>query len=200
MIVSLRPLKLTAVSLACWGLLVPAQLVTADPPRPISVANAPWPRLDNASSGIPAQAAAAAKPSIVDVQLADRGRLYGVVVDPQGSPKAGVAVRVGQFERQVAESRTDESGRFSVSGLRGGTYQLAINGSGSVVRAWAPNTAPPGAKQCVLIVTGQGIARGQMPLEDFFASDAFIVWGMVAAVIAIPIAVHNSGKSTPASQ
>ncbi len=50
------------------------------------------------------------------------------------------------------------------------------------------------------MVVGSEVVRGQMPLEDFFASDAVIITGLVAAMIAIPIAVHNSGgKDKPAS-
>jgi hypothetical protein len=48
------------------------------------------------------------------------------------------------------------------------------------------------------VVVGSDVVRGQMPLECFCASDAFVITAMVAAVIAIPIAIHNNG-GTPAS-
>ena len=49
------------------------------------------------------------------------------------------------------------------------------------------------------MIVGDSVVRGQMPLEDFFASDAVVVAGLVAAMIAIPIALHNSGSRRPAS-
>ena len=60
--------------------------------------------------------------------------------------------------------------------------------------------SPPAARPLALMVVGSEVVRGQMPLEDFFASDAVIITGLAAAMIAIPIAVHNSGgKDKPAS-
>jgi hypothetical protein len=49
-----------------------------------------------------------------------------------------------------------------------------------------------------LLVVGPDVVRGQMPLECFCSSDEFVVSLMVAAMIAIPISVHNNG-GRPAS-
>ena len=53
------------------------------------------------------------------------------------------------------------------------------------------------------MVVGNELVRGQMPLEDFCSSDAFVITGLVGAVIAIPIILHNqdsdSQPSTPSS-
>ena len=58
-----------------------------------------------------------------------------------------------------------------------------------LIRAWAARTAPPSSNRAALIVIGDDAVRGQMPLKDFFASDAVIIGALVVALIAVPIAV-----------
>ena len=69
---------------------------------------------------------------------------------------------------------------------------MLVGGHGRLVRAWAAQTAPPAARNIALVVAGGDVVRGQMPFEQFFASDAVIVCGMVAAMIALPVALNNS--------
>lgn len=128
-----------------------------------------------------------------DVTLDRAGCLHGSVVDAQGVPVAGAEVVLRQLGREVGRACTDPGGRFLAGPVRGGMYQLSVGEHGRLVRAWAANTAPPASKRAALLVAGSDVVRGQMPLEEFFASDAVIIGGMVAAMIAIPIAVHNSG-------
>lgn len=144
----------------------------------------------------------AGRPSveICDLALDAQGGLQGVVVDVHGAPQPAAKVVLMRQKQEVGRAQADRSGRFRVSGLRGGVYMLQSGGQVRFVRAWAAKTAPPNAKPAALIVTGDGVIRGQMPLEQFFASDAVIIAGLVAALIAIPIAVSNQGgDSTPAS-
>ena len=76
---------------------------------------------------------------------------------------------------------------------------LQSGGQGRFVRAWSAKKAPPNAKSAAMMITGDGVVRGQMPLEDFFASDAVIIAGLVAALITIPIVASNHGDSSAAS-
>lgn len=135
-----------------------------------------------------------------DLVLDAQGGLQGVVVDVHGAPQPAAKVILVQQKREVGRARTDRQGRFRVSGLRGGVYAIQSGGQVRFVRAWTTKTAPPNAKPTALVVAGNGVIRGQMPLEQFFASDAVIIAGLVAALIAIPIAVSNQGgDSSPAS-
>ena len=117
-------------------------------------------------------------------------------------PHAAVRRRVAlaQHKTWLSLAKTDLQGRFRFAGVKGGVYQLLSSGQVRFVRAWTAEAAPPAARPLALMVVGSEVVRGQMPLEDFFASDAVIITGLVAAMIAIPIAVHNSGgKDKPAS-
>jgi len=132
-----------------------------------------------------------------DVELDADGSMYGLVVDVEGVPAAGRPVVLHQLHRELANTRTDALGRFRISHLHGGTYRLSVDGHGRMIRAWSANTAPPAAKNVALLVLGGEVIRGQMTLEEFCASDAVIIVGLVAAMIAIPIAVHNRGSRSP---
>jgi hypothetical protein len=136
---------------------------------------------------------------ITDVALDAQGGLQGVVVDVHGTPQPAAKVVLVRQRQEIGRVQADQLGRFRLLGLRGGVYMLQSGGQGRFVRAWTAKTAPPNAKSAALMVTGDGVVRGQMPLEQFFASDAVVIVGMVAALIAIPIVVSNQGGSSPAS-
>lgn len=89
-----------------------------------------------------------------DVALAAHGTVVGQVVDQQGIgiPSAQVVVR--QNDRELIGTVADRTGKFAVSGLRSGTYQLAAANGQANVRLWTANAAPPVAKSQVMIVSG----------------------------------------------
>jgi len=123
--------------------------------------------------------------------------MHGLVVNVDGVPLANQAVVLSRAGGEPVLARTDGQGRFRIERLGGGMYGLSVGGRGRMFRAWVAHTAPPAASDVALIVVGGDVVRGQMPLEEFFASDAVIIVGMVAAMIAIPIAIHNSEPSSP---
>lgn len=167
--------------LACLGMLIPAPAVQA------------------ADVAHPADAAALASRT-VDVALDKAGTLRGQVVDAGGAPVAEVPVVVLQGNREVARTVTDRSGSFAVSGLRGGTYQLAAAGGASVYRLWAADTAPPAARPAALLVAaGDQLVRQQDPLLQWISGNPWFAIGLAATAIAVPIAVHKSSNSGPAS-
>lgn len=145
-------------------------------------------------------AAAPQQQRVDDVRLDSAGTLHGVIVNAQAAPVEGVIVALRAAGRKPVIAQTDSRGHFTVAGLQGGVYHLATAKTQKLLRVWPAHAAPPGAMpQATLLWEGE-VVRGQMPLESFFGSDAFIVAGMVAAMIAIPIAVHNSHDAeTPGS-
>lgn len=176
----LRNVKMPLVTLACLGLLLPPSWVAATEPQQAKKRGAPI--------------------AVSDVVLDAESGLQGVVVDIRGEPQAGVEVALVQQKTRLGLVKTDLQGRFRMAGIQGGMYMLQSGGQGRFIRAWTAAAAPPAAKPLALLVVGSEVVRGQMPLEDFFASDAVIVTGLVAAMIALPIALHNSGgDNAPAS-
>jgi len=179
-----RVFSTIAVGLSCAGLILPAPTLNAAPPA--STARTPQPVRPQAKT-------------VSDVKLDSAGYLQGMVVDLQGTPVANATVIVSRGKQDLAKANTDKRGRFSAGPMGRGSYLIRSGGGSRAVRAWAPQIAPPAARDLALLITGSDVIRGQMPLEDFFASDAFVITGLVAAMIAIPIAVHNSGSKDPAS-
>ena len=170
---SLQSLRLSLAGLACVTWLMPLPAMAAGQAEPTShaVRNAPM---------------------IRDVELGPGGRITGQFVDVQGQPQAKQIVVAQRQNSQPQQTHTDQHGRFVIENASGGMYQIATANSIIICRCWAENTAPPGATRDVLIVSGDGIQRGQRPIGELLFSAPVLVALVIAAAIAIPIAIHNS--------
>ena len=162
---SLRSIRSALVALAAVGMLTPHTVLAA----PVGA------------------------PEIADVQLRDGGVLVGQFVDAQGAPVQGMPVSLRQNDREVANTLTDASGYYTVSNLQGGIYQVASPNGSAAYRLWSPGTAPPAAQQGALLVVGDEVVRGQYGMWGFL-TNPWVVAGLIAAAIAIPIAVSNNGS------
>ncbi len=140
------------------------------------------------------------KINVIDVALADGGVLMGQVVDTQGVAKANVPVKLTAGEKELAVGKTDANGYFAFRGLRGGMYQLTAAEGTGMYRLWAPRTAPPSAQRGALVVAGQDLARGQLGARmRAWLSNPWVVGGIVATAVAVPVAIHNADDNTPSS-
>ena len=115
---------------------------------------------------------------IIDIELDRQGRLLGVLVDTNGKPEALKKIQIRQGKKLLAETKTDRNGRFLVSKLRGGVYQIVSKDQAAVVRVWSNGTAPPKSKNAVLLVTGK-VARGQ----------GFIPGGTIAGLLGVGLGI-----------
>lgn len=168
-------LTLSLAWLAVFGMVMPVSVVAAD--RPAS------PRL-----------------MVNDVVLAKGGALAGQVLSPQGRGLPGVHVSASAGARDLGSTVTDANGRFELRGLKGGVVTLAAGQSRATVRAWTANAAPPAAKSGVLLVAGQSQALGNWGGFKSVITNPWVIAGVVAAAVAIPVAIHNSNDDdTPAS-
>ena len=165
-------IKMTAVALSCAGMIIP-QAMLASPAGPRQPQTA-----------------------VVDVQLQEGNVFQGMVVDTAGAPLANTKVIVFNQDGPVAETRTDEEGRFALGPLRGGTYQVSTARSTGVYRLWAPRTAPPTARPTVLLVEGADVLRGQVGPASMFLTNPWVVVGIIGAAIAVPIAVNNRASGS----
>jgi hypothetical protein len=164
---------------------------------------------------LPAQTAAAAnadsrptatpdvKLAVSDVALAEGGLLIGRVLDEHMRPLAAADVAISASGRTVATTTTDNRGAFAVAGLRGGFHQIITAHAVQNCRFWPVGTEPPRATQGVRIVDA-AVVRGQWcppPMANRFirnakvwATNPFVVGGVVAAAIAIPVALNNDDE------
>lgn len=136
--------------------------------------------------------AAATRPVIRDVALGKNGSMTGQLLDGQGQTRPNQMVVVQRQGGDLHKTQTDNDGRFVVNGLTGGTYYVATVDSAAFCRCWTERTAPPAAKHDLLLVSGEGIQRGQRPFGDMLFSAPVLIALVIAAAVAIPIAVHNS--------
>jgi hypothetical protein len=97
----------------------------------------------------------------VDVALSATGTLSGAVVDTRGHARGKTAVEVRRGRRLVARALTDANGRYAVSNLPGGLYQVRVDGTETLVRAWAAGTAPRSAAKKLPVIADAPIVRGQ---------------------------------------
>ena len=155
----------------------------------------------------------------VDVALSVTGTLSGAVVDTRGHARGKTAVEVRRGRRLVARALTDTNGRYDVSNLPGGLYQVRVDGTETLVRAWAAGTAPRSAAKQLPVIADAPIVRGQdqdappapaaepasrglfggSALSDGLVS-ALIVGGVVGTILIIDaIDDHHHDEPAPAS-
>ena len=136
-----------------------------------------------------------------DVELAYGGLLVGRFVDANGRPLAGANVSILTTSgNALASTRTDSDGVFAVARLRGGVHQITTADTVQLCRLWANGTAPPRSPQSVEVVAGSGVIRGQWGpppgnhlIKKFkvLATNPFVIGGIAAAAVAIPIALSD---------
>lgn len=98
-----------------------------------------------------------------NVELATRQILNGRFVNNAGQPLFGVVITI-QVAKDVYKVVTDKTGRFSVSGLRGGQCIIVIGDETFACRLWANGTAPPMSLKSIALVDSTGddtVVRGQ---------------------------------------
>ena len=137
---------------------------------------------------------------IRDVELDADGSLRGVVLDAQGIAIRGIGVVAWRSGREIVRTLSDGQGRFLLQSLGSGACQVMAGSHVGHFRAWAAGTAPPKTRQSALMVIGPGQVRGQMPIEEFFSSNAAIITGIIAGAIAVPVAYHNVRRDNKAPQ
>jgi hypothetical protein len=98
-------------SLACLTWLLPTQAMAAE-------------------VGQRTPAGAAAIPMIRDIALGKNGSLSGQLLDAQGHGRANEMVVIHRQGAEPRQVQTDSQGRFAVSGLSGGTYQICVGDCG----------------------------------------------------------------------
>ena len=173
---SWKALREIAVVLATCGLFTPPSLVVAQLPTAVE-------------KSAPHTASAVAQ----DVALDDNGLLQGVVVNNTGVLQTGVDVAVYAVSDYVVvgKTSTDAAGRFQLRLTQGGVYRLVAGDRSLMLRCWAGSTAPPCASQQLMVAVDQ-LHRGQISPAACGLGSPWVMAGLVAAAIIIPVAIHNN--------
>ena len=168
-------LRTVLVSIATWGMVLWGPLAAA--------------RCDEVTTSF--------RPSIRDVSLDPTGSLHARLLSREGQPIPGKEVGITQRGVAVTSGLSDQDGNVQLRGLTGGQYELRVGSDQqdmTLLRVWTAKAAPPIASSHLLIVPNQQVERGQQPFCNFFGSEPLMIGVIVAAAIAIPIAVHESGS------
>lgn len=148
--------KRAAICLACIGLVVPQGAFGGQTKQPLA-------------------------PS--DTRLSAGGTLAGSVVDAEGKALADVTVTVKFRGHIIARTTTTKTGRFAVSGLRGGVHDIVTPTGRATTRFWATGTAPRAANSAVTLRAGKAIVRGQD--DGLYVDPAAAAIGGLAVVATI---------------
>lgn len=142
-------------------LVVLVSLVSVLPSSVLNAANAASPSKSNKSVKLPSNKAGGGYSRIQDVSLGANGSFTGVMVDGQGHAVGKSRVVIKSGDRVVAETATDDAGRFQVHKLRGGVYEVSHSGGSSTSRVWSNGTAPKSASREARVVSGGSERHGQ---------------------------------------
>jgi hypothetical protein len=144
---------------------------------------------------------ATANPAVLDVRLNAEGTLAGRVVTNQGSPVIGAMVQLqGRHPDPPRMASTDTEGCFAFAGLSTGLFQVTCDSIVQYVRIWSLESAPPAAvARLELMPSATPTVRGQQPLCNLFCNEPIMIGVLVAAAIAIPLALHDSGDEADGS-
>jgi hypothetical protein len=118
------------------------------------------------------------------------------VVDDAGKAASGINVLLFHEDQLVASGLSDANGEFAIANLGGGNYQIAAGERLVLLRCWAPRTAPPTAARSTLIQVSD-IERGQVHPAACCLANPWVIAGIAAAAIAIPIALKNNRDDRP---
>ena len=152
----------------------------------------------------------------VDVALSADGSLTGSVVDTRGQSRGKTVIEVRRGRRLVARTLSDDKGLYTVANLPGGLYQVRVDGTETLIRAWAAGTAPRSAAGRLQVIANPPIIRaqaGEAPPTDAGSSSGglfggsrmskglmtvLIVGGVVAAIFIID-ELDDDDDTPPAS-
>jgi len=124
---------------------------------------------------------------ITDVGLSSAGRLVGQLVDSQGNPVVDSTIEIAKIGEKPAAAKTNARGYFAVDNLQAGVYVASAPGTATMVRVWAPRTAPPSASDGLLLVQPENTVRAQNGGQFLQAHwvKLLVAGGIVGVIVAV---------------
>ncbi len=163
-------LKGTAIALAALGTMLPAtQLQAAEGKAPLKIVTT--------------------EATVLDITMSAEGVFAGRVVDHAGNPVADAEVVISQGKQSIAKITSDQSGVFSVSGLKGGVYDVRSGNTAGSFRIWTATAAPESSKEQALVILGKNGTRGA--LGGLGGGTLVLAAAVVASLIISAIAISK---------
>lgn len=125
-----------------------------------------------------------------DISLTANGTLSGQVLTTEGLPLDGAVVVIHHGGKEVSRAVSRTDGAFAVAGLGSGLYELRVGQQAVPVRVWAPEAAPPTARDQAVIVVGDGV-RGAYCPPTLGGLDIITLWTLVASTGALILSAIN---------
>ncbi len=142
-----------------------------------------------------ATAAEQSRPAISDVALQQDGVLRGQVLNTTGAPQAKLQVVLIKNGKVLAATETNAKGEFAVAKVTPGVYQIESRHAGGVYRVWDARTAPPVAKNGVLMIGDTNVVRAQLVSETYGpAIRGAVAGGLAGAGLTVALD-HNPAGS-----
>lgn len=140
-----------------------------------------------------------AEDGVFDVALYGKQRLlFGQLVDSNGQEVAGAEVVIRHEGHAVAKTKTDAKGRFIVQGLRPGKHEVVSGKRSENFRFWTGDKAPEHSGRAALLVTGDGVLRGQMGGQIIeWLTNPWVLAALTATAIAVPLALSSDDDDPP---
>lgn len=151
-----------------------------------------------------------------DIALQADGSFKGQIVDQQGAGQVNQPVMLLQNGQPIATTFTNDDGQFGFRVFKGGVYQVQTAGVTESYRMWSNQTAPPSAVTNATLVKHDTLVRGQNCAHCGvsgcaggcvghpggggrgvlgFLANPWVLGGLVAAAIAIPLALDDDDAS-----
>jgi hypothetical protein len=173
-------------------------------PRHGSTTSHPMPKINSHFVGYAVSDVDAWKrpaPKIRDVALNENGNLHGYFVDHIGQPLGGRLIVARQGTQKVRTAKSDASGAFEISGLRGGNWSVIVGTQTSLLRVWNAGSAPPTAKSNLLLVRKASIVRGQSIVEPgimtaFDNGALFSAGATLTSVTLLAVGISEASKAS----
>jgi hypothetical protein len=127
----------------------------------------------------------------VDVALDQQQLLRGHVTTSNGAAAGGTSLSLWQAGKLQQQTQADEQGRFQFTLRRGGNYQLVVGNQLTAIRVWTAEAAPPGCVRQLVVVNGD-VLRAQSGKVPYMRVNPWLVAGVVAAAVAIPVVLSNN--------
>ena len=173
----IRIIKSIAVALACFTWIFPVQSALAvRPAGQKPVASQQTIRVIN------------------DVALGVNGELTGQLVNQQGRPLAKQKIVLRNAGRVISQGITNTDGRFVLTGVTSGLYEMVTPGGLRVLRCWSATAAPPSAVEEILVTNVDSVERGQNPISKLMTP--LTIGLILAAAASIPFIVNDNGNGS----